>query len=159
MANVGLFAKNVLFSLLVPGAVAFAVPYWIAGSRNFASGPIALVGFGMLLFGVAGYLWCVWDFGVTGRGTPAPIDAPTILVVRGLYRYTRNPMYVSVLIAIAGWTAVYTSRDLAIYLVVVAVFFHLFVILYEEPHLAAAFGADYDAYRSRVRRWLPIPRG
>jgi protein-S-isoprenylcysteine O-methyltransferase Ste14 len=104
---------------------------------------------------LAGAECSVWDFATFGRGTPLPIDAPKRLVVRGLYRYTRNPMYVGVLTVISGWALLFQTGALVGYLCLVGIGFHLFVILYEEQHLHAMFGDEYDAYRHRVGRWLP----
>ena len=76
-------------------------------------------------------------------------------MVRGLYRYTRNPMYVGVLTTILGWGTLFESRDVLIYWLIVFGVFHLFVLFYEEPHLARVFGDEYERYRARVNRWLP----
>lgn len=152
-----LLVKNLLFTVLVPGTVAVAVPLTLARGRAPAAGPGLAGAVALLAIGAALYAWCVWDFATFGRGTPAPIDAPKKLVVRGLYRYTRNPMYVGVLAVILGWAALFRAASVAAYAVAVATCFHLFVVLYEEPHLRAEFGGAYDAYRARVARWLPLP--
>ena len=152
-----LLLKNLLFTLVVPATVGVYVPLFIASERSLVSGPSLSAAVLLLLIGGAMYAWCVWDFASFGRGTPAPIDAPRKLVVRGLYRYTRNPMYVAVLTAIFGWAIAYQSRELLLYALVVFICFHLFVLLYEEPHLKRVFGDEYDLYRVRVNRWLPTP--
>jgi protein-S-isoprenylcysteine O-methyltransferase Ste14 len=105
--------------------------------------------------GIAIYVWCVWDFATFGRGTPAPIDAPKKLVVRGLYRVTRNPMYVGVLTTILGWAVRYLSGPIALYAVAVWLCFQSFIVFYEEPHLQRVFGNTYEQYRARVGRWVP----
>jgi protein-S-isoprenylcysteine O-methyltransferase Ste14 len=150
-----LFLKNLLFTVLLPGTIGVYVPRWISLGRAPANGAAALLAGVVFAAGGAIYLWCVWDFATFGRGTPAPIDAPRRLVVRGLYRYVRNPMYVGVLTVILGWVLLFGSRDLATYGLVVAAGFHLFVLLYEEPTLRGRFGPEYDEYRARVGRWLP----
>ena len=149
-----LFLKNLLFTLLLPGTVAVYLPLLIAGGEVTASGWQLTVT--TLLFGVGGviYFWCLWDFATFGRATPAPIDAPKKLVVRGLYRYSRNPMYVGVLTVILGWTVLFGSGWLVLYAAVVATVFHLFVLLYEEPHLRKLFGGQYEEYCTQVGRWL-----
>jgi protein-S-isoprenylcysteine O-methyltransferase Ste14 len=149
--------KNLLFTVLVPGTVAGWLPYfWILGGRLPRLTPgAALAGLPVAALGLAIYLWCLWDFAITGRGTPAPIDPPKVLVVRGLYRYVRNPMYLGVLAVIAGWAITFRSPSLAIYGAVVALFFHLAVLLLEEPSLRRLFGAAYDDYCAAVSRWLP----
>lgn len=154
-----LVLKNVAFTVLVPGTVAVYLPLLIAGGRGITSSvpllAVALVFFGL---GAAVYAWCVWDFAAFGRGTPLPLDAPRRLVVRGLYRCTRNPMYLGVLIVVAAWAALFASGWLLAYAAIVALACHVFVVLYEEPKLHALFGADYDAYRQAVPRWIARPR-
>ena len=155
-----LLLKNLLFTVLVPGTVAIYLPLLIAGSRSPTSGPAFMIGLALLVVGAVIYAWCVWDFATFGRGTPAPIDAPKKLVVRGLYRYTRNPMYVGVLTVILGWAALFGTARLVLYALLVGTCFHLFIVLYEERHLRAEFGSQYEAYCSQVSRWLPRrPRG
>ncbi len=101
----------------------------------------------------------MWDFASFGKGTPAPIDAPKKLVIRGLYRFTRNPMYLGMLMVILAWAVLFQAAGLAVYPVMVAVGFHTFIRLYEEPHLKREFGSEYSAYTAQVGRWLPrLPR-
>lgn len=109
------------------------------------------------VLGFAVALRCVWDFGRTGRGTPAPMAPPKRLVVVGFYRYVRNPIYVGALTGWAGLWVVFghaSVRSIAIALAVLAGVF-LFVKLYEEPTLRRKFGADYQEYCRNVPRWLP----
>ena len=153
-----LFLKNLLFTVLVPGTVAVYVPLLIAQDRSPASGLALVIALAVLVLGAAIYAWCVWDFATFGRGTPAPIDAPKKLVVRGLYRFTRNPMYVGVLTVILGWAALFQAANLLFYALVVGTCFHLFIVFYEERHLVQEFGSQYEDYRSRVPRWLPSPQ-
>src|SRR5262245_18086848 len=142
----------------MPGTVGVYLPTWIVRGRNIADGPSFFAGCLLLLLGASIYAWCVWDFATFGRGSPAPIDAPKRLVVRGLYRYSRNPMYVGVLTVILGWSAIFRSTAVTLYALVIGVFFQTFVMVYEEPHLRAAFGGEYEAYRARVGRWIPRMR-
>jgi protein-S-isoprenylcysteine O-methyltransferase Ste14 len=150
-----LLFKNLLFTIVIPGTVAVYVPLLMAGTHQPATGVASAVALMLLIFGGAIYAWCVWDFAIFGRGTPAPIDAPKRLVVRGLYRYARNPMYVGVLTVILGWAVLFQAKGLAIYAFIVAGCFHLFIASYEEPHLRRQFGKEYDDYCARVGRWLP----
>lgn len=157
-----LLLKNILFTVFVPGTVAVYMPLRVI------SRPPATMSFGWqacqvaallpLLLGGAIYFWCLWDFAVSGLGTPAPIDAPKRLVVRGLYRYVRNPMYVGVLLVIIGWAVFLQSKEILIYGVVVGIFFHLFVSVVEEPVLERKFGEAYLRYCQEVGRWLPRAR-
>ncbi len=151
-----LLLKNLLFTILVPGTVAVLVPLRFFSHPNFEVSVRSFCAGVLLLLGASIYAWCVWDFAITGRGSPAPIDPPKTLVVRGLYRYTRNPMYVGVLTVIGGWALLFGSTKLAIYGLCVTTAFHLFVRLYEEPHLRDVFGASYERYCSEVSRWLPL---
>lgn len=153
-----LLLKNLLFTLVVPGTVAVYLPLWIAGDREIATGGVLAFALLLLLAGAGSYAWSVWDFATFGRGTPAPIDAPKRLVVRGLYHYTRNPMYVGVLSVVCGFALLYRTPSVLLYALVVVTAFNLFVRLYEEPHLAREFGEEYRDYCRRVGRWLPRPR-
>ena len=152
-----LLLKNLLFTFLVPGTVAVLVPWRITSPLPATSGPALVVA--LILFGLGGaiYAWCVWDFAAFGGGTPAPIDAPQKLVVRGLYRFARNPMYLGVLSVILAWAVLFQAASLAAYAICVATAFHLFIVLYEEPHLEREFGGEYVSYKSEVGRWLPRP--
>jgi protein-S-isoprenylcysteine O-methyltransferase Ste14 len=109
------------------------------------------------VLGFAVALRCVWDFGWTGRGTPAPIAPPQRLVVVGFYRYVRNPMYLGFA---AGWIGLWVvfgqaSPAVMAAIAAVALAVHLFVVFYEEPTLRRKFGADYEEYCRNVSRWRP----
>ena len=99
--------------------------------------------------------WCLGAFVLLGQGTPAPFDPPRRLVVGGPYRLVRNPMYFGAGLALGGAALVYRSWLLLGYLLVLSVLVHGMVVWYEEPTLTRLFGAEYAAYRQRVRRWLP----
>jgi protein-S-isoprenylcysteine O-methyltransferase Ste14 len=153
-----LFFKNLLFTVIVPGTVAVYVPLSLAAGHlgpppkwGVPQSPALLP----LIVGGAVYFWCLWEFAAFGRGTPAPIDAPRRLVVRGLYRHVRNPMYVGVLLVIAGWAMLFQSTRILVYGLIVGLFFHLFVVAVEEPSLRGRFGSSYEQYCKEVRRWIP----
>ena len=153
-----LLIKNVLFTIFVPGIVAVYVPLRMAGFRFGTVAEWGLPQIAALLplpLGAAIYFWCLWDFATFGRGTPAPIDAPKRLVVRGLYRFVRNPMYVGVLLVILGWALFFESRRILLYGVAAGLVFHLVVLLIEEPMLTSRFGDSYETYRRQVNRWIP----
>lgn len=152
-----LLLKNLLFAIIAPGTVAVFLPLFIAGDRSPATGRSLAIAFILLGLGTLIYTWCVWDFASHGRGTPAPIDAPKRLVIRGLYRCTRNPMYLGVLTVIVGWAVFFQTATLVFYAVFVFACFHTFIRLYEEPALTRGFGNEYSAYTARVGRWLPKP--
>jgi protein-S-isoprenylcysteine O-methyltransferase Ste14 len=154
--------KTAIFTVMVPGTVAIYIPQTLRG-RVAADHASRSVFFGgslvLFLCGASIYLWCACDFAVKGLGTPAPTDAPRVLVVQGLYRFTRNPMYLGVAAMIAGQAGYYRSASIGIYLLIVLLAFHTFVRLYEEPTLRRLFGEQYELYCRTVPRWLPrLPR-
>ena len=150
-----LFLKNLLFTVLIPGTVGVYIPLWLEGDWRPASARDWLLASPLLLAGAFLYFWCVWNFAVTGRGTPAPIDPPKKLIVRGPHRYVRNPMYLGVLSVVFGWAALFRSQEILLYGLVVALLFHLAVLVVEEPSLRRLFGAEYEEYCRTVRRWIP----
>ena len=143
-----------IFSILVPATVAGLLPQLIAPLNHAAPAWAAAFGWAFILLGAAGYSWCALDFVRFGLGTPAPIAAPEELVMRGLYRYTRNPMYVSVLLVLLGQAALRWSLAVLVYAAFVLLAVNLFVRAYEEPALTRKFGASYLNYRHHVPRWI-----
>jgi protein-S-isoprenylcysteine O-methyltransferase Ste14 len=153
----GLFARAVLAFLVLPGTVAFLVPGLLVDTDRFSLfDPPALI---PLLSGIAGLLWCVWSFYSEGRGTLAPWSPPRHLVVGGLYHYSRNPMYVSVVLILWGWALGFRSRGLAVYALAVMAAFHLRVVLGEERWLERTHGDAWARYKADVPRWLGVRRG
>jgi protein-S-isoprenylcysteine O-methyltransferase Ste14 len=148
-----MFLRALLAFLACPGVVALAVPALIA-LRGEGSAVVHPAGFVLLGAGLVLLLWCVRDFYVAGKGTLAPWDPPRSLVVIGLYRWSRNPMYVAVTLTLLGWSVAYASRSLLIYTLAVMTAFHLRVVYAEEPWLAKAHGDAWEVYRRQVRRWL-----
>ena len=141
---------------MVPGTVAVYLPDAITRGAIFSPPGFGLRTAGLvpLVFGVLLYLRCAWDFAVGGLGTPAPIDPPKTLVVRGPYRWTRNPIYVAVTSVIVGECLLTGSTSLWQYALAVFAGFNLFVMLYEEPVLREKFGDQYRQYCARVPRWI-----
>ncbi len=148
-----IFLRALIAFLALPGLVAFVIPAaWLwRTARTKLVQPIGLL---PLLLGVVALLWCVRDFYVSGKGTLAPWAPPAKLVVVGLYRYSRNPMYVAVTLMLVGWAAAFASAGLLVYALVVAVAFHLRVVLGEEPWLARRYGTEWTDYAGSVSRWL-----
>src|SRR5690349_3303092 len=142
-----------LWFWLLPGWLGFQVD--IAGMARWQW--LAVIP-SVLGFAVA--LRCVWDFGWTGRGTPAPVAPPKRLVVVGFYRYVRNPMYLGFFFGWAGLWVVFGRASLGAILLAIAavVGVNLFVRFYEEPHLHKVFGAQYEEYCRNVPRWLPLAK-
>jgi protein-S-isoprenylcysteine O-methyltransferase Ste14 len=146
--------RALLAFLALPGVVAIAVPAWMAAGTLRTGTRLHPVGLLPLLVGFALLVWCARDFYVAGKGTLAPWSPPRHLVTVGLYRYSRNPMYVAVAMMLAGWALAFASSTIAIYAGFVIGAFHLRVVYGEEPWLARTHGAAWDEYRSRVPRWL-----
>lgn len=150
---------TIVFVALVPGTVVGGVPYWLSGWRM---GP-PLLGtavtrwVGALLVVAATPLFVAFcrRFVVEGHGTPAPVAPTEHLVVGGPFRWTRNPGYIAVVSMIAGEGLFLASPAVLVYAGALAIAFHAFVVLYEEPTLRATFGAEYEDYRRRVPRWVP----
>ena len=154
-------ARAVTYSALFIGLLLVYLPNRIlsaAGIRQ-PTGIGIWQGAGMLLgvCGAALALTCILTFVSVGRGTPAPFDPPRRLVVRGPYRFIRNPMYVGAGLALAGAALFYQSLPLLGYAGLFLVCTHLFVVFYEEPTLRETFEGDYEAYCARVGRWWPNP--
>ena len=150
-----MFLRALFAFVTMPGIVAFAIPAIWLWRRNQLSlaHPLGLV---VLAVGTVGLLWCVRDFYVRGKGTLAPWAPPQELVVVGLYRYSRNPMYVCVLLTLLGWAASFASMDLFAYALLIAIAFHLRVVFGEEPWLAQRYGASWQIYKRQVPRWLGV---
>ncbi len=147
--------KTLIFTVIVPGTITLWLPRWLLSSAPASEGNPQYVGAIPILIGAAIYFWCAWDFTFAGKGTPAPIDPPKQLVMRGLYRYVRNPMYVGVLLILLGEAVLFESRVLFAYAGLVFLAFYLFVLVLEEPILKRKFGASYEQYYKLVPRWIP----
>jgi protein-S-isoprenylcysteine O-methyltransferase Ste14 len=148
-----LFLRALFAFLALPAVVGGLVPWLLYSGETGRAG--SWLGWPVPAFGLFVVLWCVRDFYVTGRGTLAPWDPPKKLVIVGLYRVVRNPMYVGVLLWIAGLAIVSGSGAIAVYAAILAAGFHLRVVIFEEPTLARLFPEDWPQYKSRVNRWLP----
>lgn len=144
------FAFLGLWFWLLPQWLGFRVDLSGTSSLRLLAGIPSVLGFAVALR-------CVWDFGATGRGTPAPIAPPKRLVVVGFYRYVRNPMYVGFYVGWAGLWIIFGRANLEAIVIALLVVFgmHLFVLFYEERTLRAKFGADYIEYCRNVPRWIP----
>jgi protein-S-isoprenylcysteine O-methyltransferase Ste14 len=156
------FRRNVIVSILFavfggPGIVLVYLPFWFTRFRVPAGEPwwhIALAGM-LIAAGIAALFESARRFVYAGRGTLVPTAPTEHLVVSGFYRYVRNPMYVGVLIALAGETALFERRVMAAYLVIVWLVTHLFMCLYEEPTLTGRYGDEYLRFKRNVPRWVP----
>ena len=157
-SSVWLALRSLLWTILLPGVFAGYVPWrWFGlGRTQFdLTSPTQLLGLSCIGFGGVLLAACIFEFARSGRGTLSPVDPPRHLVVRGLYRYVRNPMYVSVTAIILGEALLTRSVALALYWAVWFVGANLFVIGFEEPSLLRRFGSSYDEYARQVGRWIP----
>jgi len=154
-------AGSATFFALAPGVVAGVIPWWLTGwhagrvDAAWAWIPLRAAGGALVLAGVVVLVPAFVRFVTEGAGTPAPIAPTDELVVGGLYRYVRNPMYLAVVAVIVGQALLLARPGLLLYAVVVGAAMAAFVHGYEEPTLRSRYGAQYDAYRDAVPRWFP----
>jgi protein-S-isoprenylcysteine O-methyltransferase Ste14 len=150
---------SVLFFVAAPGTVAGVIPWLLTGwdVREPVPylAPFRVLGAALLAAGLVALIQAFWRFVVEGLGTPAPIAAPDRLVVGGLYRHVRNPMYVAVLAVVVGQALLLGRPVLLLYAAVLWLIVASFVRFYEEPTLDRRFGAEYEAYRRAVPAWWP----
>ena len=154
---------SAVFFVVAPGVVAGLLPWLLTGWRlgHLPAGWDALaaglraIGVALIVAGAAVVIGAFVRFVNEGRGTPAPVAPPDRLVIGGLYRFVRNPMYVAVLSCIIGQAALLLQPVLLLYAAVGAAAMIAFVRFYEEPNLARRFGADFEAYRRAVPGWWP----
>ena len=151
--------KTLVFVIIVSGLVMVVIPVFLAGLPlpwvTFRLGIFRLMGFIPVIAGSALYLWCAWDFTFSGKGTPAPIDPPKQLVIKGAYRFVRNPMYIGIIMVLFGEAIVFESAVLLLYGLLFFSGVCLFVIYYEEPVLKKKFVRSYTDYCCAVPRWIP----
>src|SRR5947208_2277736 len=153
-----LLLRSIFFTFLQPGTVTVLIPYWLISSRGAGFSrdqPLRYAGLPLMAIGAAGLLWCIWNFFSAGRGTISPIDPPRHLVVRGLYRHVRNPMYVAVIMILLGEAIFFWSMPVLIEAGIFIVLANLFVVIYEERALRRQFGESYERYLETVGRWIP----
>jgi protein-S-isoprenylcysteine O-methyltransferase Ste14 len=150
---------SAIFFVVAPCTIAGLIPWWITRWRLLAAiggwewtragGAVLVIG------GVAGLVGSFARFALQGLGTPAPVAPPANLVITGLYRWVRNPMYVCIVAIVLGQAIVFADLRLVVYGALVWAAVHAFVVGYEEPVLSEKFGAAYAEYRAHVPRWIP----
>jgi len=147
---------SAIFFVLAPIVVAGLVPWWLTGWRvGIAWLPSQILGWLLVAVGTVVLLHAFTRFVREGSGTPAPVAPTERLVIGGLYRFVRNPMYVAVVGVIAGQALIFGRLGLWIYAAAAWLTMAAFVRLYEKPTLRAQFGTDYEVYRQSVPAWLP----
>jgi protein-S-isoprenylcysteine O-methyltransferase Ste14 len=149
--------RSILFFLLVPVILIGALPVWLVqtGTALFSFGVFRWLAIPFWLVGWVSLVWSFASFTIQGRGTPNPLDPPRELVVTGLYRFVRNPIYVGGFIALLGYVLWSPSLPVLIMPLIFIVAAFLFVHFYEEPHLRRTFGKVYEDYCCSVPGWLP----
>jgi protein-S-isoprenylcysteine O-methyltransferase Ste14 len=150
---------SAVFLVLAPGIVAGLVPWWISRWQSETLAvwwlPLEILGGMLVAAGTLVLLDSFARFAMKGLGTPAPVFPTRYLVVTGLYRYVRSPMYVAVVAVIVGQSLILANTRVLEYGAVVWLCFHLFVLAYEEPTLRATFGPEYEDFCRGVSRWIP----
>lgn len=151
-------AGSALFFIVAPGMVAGLMPWLLTDHYRLPWSTVlgfVSIGWVLIVAAAALLLHAFARFALEGLGTPAPVAPTERLVVGGIYRHVRNPMYVAVLSIILGQTLLFSSWALVAYAVIAAAAMVSFAKFYEEPTLARRYGADYEAYRRAVPGWLP----
>jgi protein-S-isoprenylcysteine O-methyltransferase Ste14 len=154
-----LLLRNLFFTILQPGVVAGLIPYLVIGNQwddVFVSRPGFPQYAAVILFatGFIILLNCIYRFASEGRGTLSPLDPTRKLVMKGLYKYSRNPMYIGVILMLIAEAILFRSVTLWIYSAIVFSAFNLFILLHEEPRMRRDFGDVYLDYCRKVRRWI-----
>ena len=159
MSKITAILGSALFFLVAPamlaGVIPWSITHWEFRPPFLAAEATRFAGLAFIIAGVPGLLDSFARFALQGLGTPAPIAPPRNLVVSGLYRYVRNPIYVAVVAVILGQAVLFADWHLLGYGALIWLFFHIFIIAYEEPTLRQSFGAEYESYCGNVPRWLP----
>lgn len=161
LSSVWLGFRSLMWTALLPGFIAGHVPWRYFGLSQIDivwTNPRQQLGLICIVVGSGLLAACIWEFARWGRGTLAPVDPPRALVVRGLYRHVRNPMYLSVTTILLGEVLLAASLYLLAYWTGWFIAVNVFVRVYEEPTLRRQYAASYEAYTRSVGRWLPRRR-
>ena len=159
MSKVIAVLGSALFFVIAPLMLAGFVPCWVTQwefrPAFFGLDLIRILGGILIVAGAPGIVDSFARFALEGLGTPAPIAPPQKLVVTGLYRYVRNPIYIAVVAVILGQALLFGDWRLVWYGALLWLFFHVAVVMYEEPTLEQTFGTQYETFRTDVPRWIP----
>jgi protein-S-isoprenylcysteine O-methyltransferase Ste14 len=150
---------SALFFVIAPlglaGYIPWAVTQWEFRPAFFGVDSIRILGSILIIAGVPGLVDSFARFALQGLGTPAPIAPAQKLVVTGLYRYVRNPIYIALIAVIFGQALLFADLHLLWYGALLWLFFHVWVVIYEEPTLKETFGTEFESFRTNVPRWIP----
>jgi protein-S-isoprenylcysteine O-methyltransferase Ste14 len=159
MTKASAAARSAIFFLIAPGMVIGVLPWWISRWRfrgpSLGLGFLRYLGVVLLLIGVAGLVDSFAKFVLKGLGTPSPTMPTKSLVVDGLYRYVRNPMYLAIILALLGESLLFENYGILAFATGTWIVTHTFVVAYEEPVLQAKYGNDYSKFLAHVPRWIP----
>src|SRR4051794_11660085 len=159
MSKITAILGSALFFLVAPamlaGVIPWSITHWEFRPPFLAAEATRLAGLAFIIAGVPGLLDSFARFALQGLGTPAPVAPPRNLVVTGLYRYVRNPIYVALVAIILGQAVLMGDWRLIVYGALLWLAFHVFVVAHEEPTLERTFGREYEAFRAAVPRWIP----
>jgi len=149
--------KTILYMGIMHGCFTFYFPYQLASADNpiLEIGILRHLAFPFWIIGTLIMIWCSADIIRKGRGTPAHLDPPKTLIVNGLYRHVRNPIYLGALLVLLGYILWFASAWIMLYTIFAFLGFHFLIVIIEEPILKNTFGAAYDEYRRNVPRWIP----
>ncbi len=150
---------SALFFVIAPFVLAGVVPWWVTQwefrPAFFGIDLTRVLGGLLIVAGVPGVVDSFARFALEGLGTPAPVAPAQKLVVTGLYRYVRNPIYIAVVAVILGQALLFADGRLVWYGALLWLSFHVFVVVFEEPTLKETFGTEYESFRTNVPRWIP----
>jgi protein-S-isoprenylcysteine O-methyltransferase Ste14 len=155
IAILGSALAFVIVPCMVAGLIPWRITRWAFHPPFFGLAPTRAIGAVLIVAGVPGLVDSFARFALQGLGTPAPVAPPGNLVVTGLYRHVRNPMYIAIVAIILGQAVLFANWRLVGYGALFWLGFHVFVVAYEEPTLGRTFGAQYEAFRTGVPRWIP----
>jgi len=149
--------KTILYMGSMHGFFTFYLPYQLALAHKslFDFGIVQNLAFPLWFIGTLIIIWCSVDMVHKGRGTPAHFDPPKRLIIRGLYRYVRNPIYLGALLIQLGYIISFASGVMISYFLFFLLCYHILIVFVEEPILKNTFGAEYDEYSKNVPRWIP----
>jgi len=149
--------KTILYMGTLHGFFTFYFPYQLASTDELRVEPgiFRYLAFPFWIMGTLIIIWCSVDIIRKGRGTPAHLDPPKTLIVNGLYRHIRNPIYLGALLVLLGYILWFASAWIMLYTAFAFIGFHFLIVVIEEPILKNTFGAAYDEYRKNVPRWIP----
>jgi len=150
-----IWLRTAIFTFFIPGSAVVWIPRWLLRGRQPIWNDWHAAGGLLIAIGAALYFRCAFDFTTAGRGTPGAWDPPKKLVIRGPYRYVRNPMYIGAGLVLLGEAALYGSYAVLRWFLIFAAAVNLFIFFYEEPTLRRLFGKEYEEYCRRVPRWIP----